>query len=249
MPWLLKRIKLRLRANNSSFFPFVREITLTKGSDGMAVLKVIGIVLGAILLLVLLLLTLPVRIRVKLDGNGKYFFAVRILFVTLFSKYSGKPEKKKKTSKKEPKRKKSAVSSKFSDLFGLKELFEGGDTVEALTEGLRLITNILREIRELLPGCRVTKLKVEAVISSDDPAKEAMTYGLACAAVYPFVGLIKSFMKVSEKGTEIDMRCSFGKEEAKILFETVVGTSVFMLVRAALRIFIGEAKNAVMKEG
>lgn len=217
----------------------------------LSVLKIVGIVLGALLLLVFLLLALPVRIKISLNGKGKYFFRVMLVFIPLFTTYSGKPKKEKKKTKKSSAetKKKSLVSSKFEGLFGLRELFVGGDTAEGITEGIRIITNVLREIWEILPGSRVEKLKVSAVFSDSDPAREAMTYGVACAGVYPFIGLVKSFMKVREKGTEVDMRCSFGTEEPSVDFELVVGASVFSLLRCALKIIIEEAKNAVMKEG
>ena len=215
----------------------------------LSVLKIIGIVLGALILLVLLLLALPVRIKIKLNEKGKYFFRVMIVFIPLFTNYSGKPEKKKKKKTSSDVKKKSVVSSKFEGLFGLRELFEGGDTAEGITEGIRIITNVLRNVWEMLPGSRVEKLKVTAVFSDSDPAREAMSYGVACAAVYPFIGLIKSFMKVRENGTEVDMRCSFGTEEPSINFEAIVGASVLSLLRCAVKIIMEEAKNAVMKEG
>ncbi len=217
----------------------------------MTVLKIVGIVLATIVVLLMLIMMLPVRVRVKFNGVGEYFFGVKVSFIPVFSEYNGKTkkDKRKKEKKDSEKKKKDGSSSKFSDILGLRELFEGGDIFEALSEGIRIITDILREIGEMLPGCKVKKLKVSAVFSGDDPAKEAMTYGLACAAFYPFIGVIQSFMKVSEDGTEVDMRCAFGEEEASVIFETLVSASVFSLVRTAVRIIVEQVKNAVMKEG
>lgn len=216
----------------------------------MIVLKILGIILAVIALLIAVILLLPARIIIKFDEKGELYLYLKILGYPLIAEYPGKEKKEKGIVKGiADSIKKATGTSRLTDSKTLKDTLSHGGIGETLTEEIRVIISLLREVARLLPRCKVRKLKLNAVFSRDDPAEEAMDYGMACAVVYPFIGLVESFMKVLKRGLQVDMRCSFGTEAAKVTFETVIGTTVFRLAEVLVRLIIEETKNAIRQEG
>lgn len=216
----------------------------------MIVLKILGIAVAVILLLIAIILLLPSRIIVRFDEKGDIYLYLKVLGYPLIAEYPGKEKKEEGLVKEVTDRiKKATGTSRLTDVKTLKDILAHGGISETLSEELRIIAALLREVARLLPQCKLCKLKLKAVFSSDDPAEEAMDYGIACALVYPFIAFVKDFMRVSERGLQTDMRCSFGTEKATVFFEAVIGTPVFRLVGVLVRLIIEETKNAIRQEG
>ncbi len=216
----------------------------------MLVLKILGIILAVIALLIIIILLLPARILILFDENYELSLYLKVLGYPLISEYPGK-EKKEKGLVKEISDSllKATGASKLTDVEKLKETLSHGGLSETLGEELRIIISLLREVLRFLPKCVMKKLRVDAVLSEDDPAEEAMDYGLICAVVYPLIGFIESIIRFSKRAMQVNVRCSFGKEEPKAVVEAVLGTNVFRLAEVLIRLIIEETKNAIRQEG
>lgn len=216
----------------------------------MLFLKILGIALAAVVLLIIIILLLPARILILFDENYELSLYLKVLGFPLLAEYPGK-EKAEKGLKKEISDSllKATGASKLTDMEKLKETLSHGGLSETVGEELRIIISLLREVVRFLPKCVMKKLKVDAVISEEDPAEEAMDFGLVCAVVYPLIGFIESFIRFSRRAMQVNVRCSFGKEEPKAVVEAVLATNVFRLAEVLVRLIIEETKHAIRQEG
>ncbi len=161
----------------------------------MTALKIIGIVLAAVLLLLILLLLLPVRVTLAYDPENALRIHAKVLFFTVYktgpgAKAAQTPEKKKQ--KPTPKKEK---------------------LLDDIREMIALIKNLLGPFADLLKTVRITKLRLRAVCAGEDAADVAMEYGLACAAVYPFIGYLQTVSNVRRRGLDVGISCDFEREE------------------------------------
>lgn len=216
----------------------------------MLILKILGIALAVIALLIIIILLLPARILILFDENFELSLYLKILGYPLVAEYPGKEKKEKGLAKEiSDSLLKATGASKLTDTEKLRETLSHGGLSETVGEELRIIISLLREVVRFLPKCVIKKLKVDAVLSEEDPAEEAMDYGLVCAVVYPLIGFIESFIRFSKRAMQVNVRCSFGKEKPKAVVEVVIGTKVFRLAEILVRLIIEETKNAIRQEG
>lgn len=202
----------------------------------MLALKIIGAVLGALLLIIFVILMLRIKVFFLFSTKGSIELKASLLFYKIYDLNSKK------------KKKKSGRFGRFlKRIFGIDALTDAeGLKTDAQTNGisgtvekvLSLLFLLAGQIKWLLSRVRLKKLRILTVCGGDDAADAAMEYGAACSVVYPFVGYLDTNFNIKEKAKDINVFCDF---EGEAVFETeiIAKIRIIHIVRAVMRNAIG----------
>lgn len=180
----------------------------------MIVLKIIGIVAAALVVLCLLLLAVPIDFvvrRSEREGLRLYLRVCRIPF-----KLNGKPKKPKKKKKKEGK-----LTALLKRAFGLKHAGEApvekqgaAAASPALQETVSTVMGLVKEVLGAVKKCKVLRCRFRVVCGGEDAA---LDYGTACAIVYPLAGWLEGNLNVGRRGMDLQLGCDY--EQPKATYE------------------------------
>lgn len=203
----------------------------------MAVIKIIGIVLLAILVFLLLLILSPVDFRIKSKSGSDVEFSIyffKIIKFGLNKKDKGKNSSE-KTPEKPTEKKKKGLSEKTKKMFGIDKF----DSIKTLTFNLKengiegtfgktlaIIKFLIERAKGLIKKIRLKKLRILYISASTDAAATAITYGEVCAVVYPLTSYIEQFFK-GKKHFDVNISCDFDRE--KPYFETDLKVSLSVI--------------------
>lgn len=203
----------------------------------MLVLKILGILIGIILLLVAVILSL--RIDIIIRNNDEK--GVQVLYRLIGKVFGEHPDPN------------NPIAKALKELVGVSHL-ESKERLQSTVEDsgfaatvsgtVMTLKLLLDRIFWLLPRAKVRKLHLVSVTAGEDAADTALSYGAVCAVLYPLLSYLQSFMRVRKKAVNTQISCNF--EAAKSTFELDVEISFSVLV--ALRALWYIAKEQAVNE-
>ncbi len=219
------------------------------------------IIFGSIMLVLILILAQSVKVTVIYDKALE--MKVKLLFITLY-RIPAKPKKKKKKKTKKRKKDKSAKAGAVqtenasqADGEGAAEnaeasgeadgkktpAKEGKPKKEKMKLDPEMIMDYVRSasppIKRLFKKIRIRNIYLDWVVGSGDAAKTAIKYGGICAAVYPIVEWMTTYLDTKVK--EINIEADFDAEKDDIFFygtmklriSTALACAIWLLFRLA----------------
>lgn len=177
-------------------------------------------------IIVLIAFLLFSRVKLIVGYSGKFDYKIKYLFIT----YSIKAKKTGQAKQKQ----KPAQKISLSQIHTFLELFE-----RFKDDAKKIFVKIKNKIR-------IDLLKIELSIGGDDPAQTAMTYGGACAVVFPAVSALEVFINIKRKKVFIDPAFN---GESNIVFDCLIsirlGSALAAGIVSAVSIIISLIKNPV----
>lgn len=198
----------------------------------MTVLKIIGTVLAAVVLLIFVILMLRAKVVFVFSTEGKTELKANLLFYSIYD-----------LNKKKKKEKPGKIGAFLKRIFGIDTLTDTqtlkNDAVESGISGavnkiVTILTLLAGQIAWLLKRVYLKKLRIVAVCGGGDAADAAMDYGMVCSTVYPFAGYLESTLKTPKNAIDIRAGCDFDGE-AVFEIEIVAKIRVIHVVRAIWR--------------
>ncbi len=196
----------------------------------MTVLKVIGIVIGAILLLIAAVSAMPVSIRLTSKAHQRLKYKLYILGIPVpLGKKKENPTKKPKDTQSGGTKKK-AISK------------------PALDELAEIVDSLAKQFFWLLKRFKISKLHILSISAGDDAADVAMQYGTICAVLYPTISIIEANMKIKRGATDINVVCDFERADPAFELDIKASIIIFHLLKAALSVLFDAVKATAAKE-
>lgn len=175
---------------------------------------------------------IPAGVDARYNKDG-VFLAAKIWFVKL-QLLPAKPKKPKKAAKKQPKAQKQTEAKKTAPAEKKQSaLLSGG--VEGLLELLDLAFDTLGNLRRKL---RVNELTLRVTIpGGDDPAKAAMNYGRAWAAVGALTPAMERLFVIKKRDIQpfLDYNETDMQLDAHLTITITIGRSLALALRAGIR--------------
>lgn len=145
------------------------------------------IVFAVVIVVVAFLLFMRVKLCIGYSDN--FEFAIKYLFITFRIKESKKGQAKKAEKAKEKKKKEQPAKKKF--------------TFEQLKNFLILFQSLFQEAMKILAKIkekiRIDNIKINLTVGGGDAADVAITYGEACAIIFPAVSVIETLVNVKKQ--------------------------------------------------
>lgn len=207
----------------------------------MIVLKILGIVLAAILLIIVLILMLPVRVVIFTQADGN----IKILYKILFLTFGKKPNPRSLIVRVA---KELTGLSRLSDLGAIKKSLNDSGVSATAGQIVHILMLLLGRVVWLLQYCTVKRLRVDAVCAGADAAEAAMEYGATCAVIYPLLGYLEGNMKVRQKGLDINVNCDFSRVLGAFDLEAVISVRIWHVARALVYIIRKNVEEEIYKE-
>lgn len=211
------------------------------GGVGVIVLKILGMVLAAVLLIFFLILTLPVRVVIFTREDG----SIKILYKILFLTFGRKPKPNSPILRIV---RELTGLSRLSDLGAVKQSLEHSGVSATAGQIVHILLLLLGRAAWLLQYCTVKRLKIDALCGGTDAAEAAMEYGAVCAVVYPLLGYVEGHMKVRQKGLDVNIGCDFSRALGDFSLETVISVRIWHVARALLHIVRRNMEEEIYKE-
>ena len=225
----------------------------------MLALKIIGITLGALVLLVLAILMLNIKLLFAFNTEGRLVMKVKLSLFTLFDinkkKEQKEPKEPSEDSGSEPQqaepKKQSRIAAYFikklgleplNGIEGLKKEAESGGISDTAMKILTIFMLFAGQIVWLLKRMRIKRFRLIAVCAGEDAADTAIEYGVLCSAVYPLLGYIETNVK-SMKNTDVRIGCDF-ENEAYFETDIHIRLRVIHVIRALMNGLTALAENA-----
>lgn len=193
----------------------------------MIVLKIIGIVLLAVILLLFIIALLPVKVVVELQGVEEVGVYFKFLFLTFGKK----------------KNKKSKVADTLSGATGVNKKEKKVKDKKDIGKIVSLVIDIIKQVTSLVKHCKLQKLHVFYVSAGDDPGEVAINYGIACSAIYPITGILFSAVNVKDRGVDVDVRCDFNSNESIFEFQGEISVKIYYLLIAVVKFLKEQVKK------
>lgn len=203
----------------------------------MILLKILGIILAAVILLAAGALLLPVDLLLRGGSRQELRCGIRILGIKIWLRSGEEPE----PSEKE--RAKGGLLRKLRKNFGTGAGGEapekGPGGAEALRETVETVKLWLNRLGWLLRRCRLQRCRIVSVSAGEDAPLE---YGVACAVLYPLAAYLQSSsLRVRRRGLKTDIRCDYAQEESFFSLDIALRIRVIYLVRALLYVVVRKA--------
>ena len=183
------------------------------------------IIILAIVLLVLLFLFLPFNL--SFSYNNEFSFCVKISGITVY-----KPKEKKKTTKKA---KNSVNKDKTKEKNIFEKLKEKLGFIGALKEIFHFLKKTISNTKKYIKRLKFKKTELSIIIATDDAAKTAVDYGVACSIVYPCLSLLESCVNIKYK--KIDVKSDFEGKESNFTFCVDLKLNVYLLLAIILSVY------------
>ena len=207
----------------------------------MLALKIIGGILGGILLLIAVILALPVSVILLRDEERPFLILYRFLWFT----FGEEPDPDNPVTK-------AAVKvlglDRLESVDRLKKEADRSGVAETAGDLALILKELLGRIVWILPRCKVKTLRIRSVSGGEDAAAVAMDYGMVCAVVYPLIGWIKSALRVSRRGEQVEIGCDYDAEGSTFEMNVRLSVRIWTVLLALLHIVRENVKNQVYKE-
>ncbi len=206
----------------------------------MIVLKILGIILLAVLIIIGIIILLPVDLIFREDEKTGF----KILFRFLGKLFGEEPDPNNPIVKEI---KKVTGVDKLIDSKTVKENISDKGVTLTASEMLGLLKLFLNRIFKLLPKAALHTLEID-YICGGDAAKAAMEYGAACAVAYPVKGILESNVKKVQHEPDVNIKCDFDADKSSLYFNIVLRFMVFQVLAAFIYIVKENVKMEMKKE-
>lgn len=197
-------------------------------------------VLGVLALVITVILLLPVYIIIKIDENGELILRYKILHKT-FGENPDPNNPILKTLKK-------ASGISRLEKKNLQSSAESKGLSSTVSQTLRIVSDLLKEVVNLLKYCYAKKFYIKVVCAEEDAADTAISYGKCCAVVYPVAGLLSSIMKIRKRSQKIDISCDYTGGKDEFCLDFLISVRLYRVLAAFFRIAFKEAKRTVNEQ-
>lgn len=187
-------------------------------------------ILLALLALVLLVLLIPVTGRIAYDGTLCVRLRVLGVPITLLPR----PEP---PSSEQPKKQRRVKKDKPSPLEELKELLRHDDVAGTLHFICGVARLAARAVGRVLRSVTVTRLQLQLLIATGDPADTAQRYGQVCSVLYPALEQIGQRMCIRRRDLRVEP--NFLLERGNARFDIRLRVSVWRLAGAGIALLWG----------
>lgn len=207
----------------------------------MIVLKILGILLGAILAIILIILMLPVHIMIFTDAEDKVKIQYRILWFV----FGKKPDPN------------SLIVRLAMKLLGLDQIADFEQIRQtaqavgwnaAIIPLVKLIRRILERVIWLLGKCRVSRLHSHITVGHADAATAAIQYGSVSTAVYSLAGFIDTHMNVDLDAMDVKVFCDFARPQTCARLDINISFGIFWGACAVVKLIIQNEKAGVYRK-
>ena len=204
---------------------------------------VLYILLGFLALLIAVLLV-PVFGRITYDGELMVRIRVLGIPITLAPRPQKTTPRRSRKAKTEP----SPKSSKYRELVSLLKQDGLVGTLSFLREIAALAA---KTVGRVLRSVTVSRLDLQLIVATDDPAVTAQRYGQVCGVLYPALAGIESVVSVRHRHLRVEP--NFLMEKSAVRFDIRLRMSVWRLLGAGITLLWGflmmkEQSNPQMKK-
>lgn len=204
---------------------------------------VVYILLG---LLVLLLVALSVPVFGRITYDGEFSARIRVLGVPVVLTPPSEPKSVRSSVK--PKKKAVEKSSKVKELVALLKQ----DDLAGTLHFLRAVAGLAaKTVGRVLRSVTVSRLDLQMMIATDDPATTAQRYGQVCSVLYPALAGIESVVRIRRRNLRVEP--NFLTEQSAVRFDIRLRMSIWRLLGAGIALLWGmlllkEQDNPQMKK-
>lgn len=208
----------------------------------MLALKIVGLVLLCLAAVMLLLLLLRVRLRVFTKSHHALCVELRVLFLR-FTLLGGQPKKESSSPKRTKKRGKLSLWQRFKAFLGLPaseqvQKLQSAVQKNGAASQLRQIAGLLKPALQaaaaVLKKLRVQRLRLNYT-AGGEAAEAAVSYGLACAVLYPLCELVQQLPNAKKNAVQPQLQCNYNAAGSQFLFELAVSVRVVYLAAAGVK--------------
>ena len=183
-----------------------------------------------LLMLLLIVLSVPVFGRITYDGELTACVRVLGIPITLAPQPKEKGPRRSRRVKTEP----SQEPSKCQELISLLKQDSLAGTLGFLREVAALAA---KTVGRVLRSVTVTRLDLQLIIATDDPAVTAQRYGQVCGVLYPALAGIESVVTVCHRNLRVEP--NFLIERSAVCFNIRLRMSVWRLLGAGISLLWG----------
>lgn len=208
----------------------------------MLALKIVGLVLLCLAAVMLLLLLLRVRLRVFTKSQYALCVELRVLFLR-FTLLGGQPKKENSPHKRTKKQGKLSLWQRFIAFLGLpaseqmqklQSAVQKNGTASQLKQIAGLLKPALQAAAAVLKKLRVQRLRLNYT-AGGEAAEAAVSYGLACAVLYPLCELVQQLPNAKKSAVQPQLQCNYNAAGSQFLFELAVSVRVVYLAAAGVK--------------
>lgn len=214
------------------------------------------IILGIIALFALLL-ALPLKIALDYTPEEGLQYRLKYWLIPLMDSRKEPAEEKAPKSVSPKKEKGSGNAAKaLLSFLGLKDISSASNAKKALDEKglIAMLEGVLSAVKELLRRCGklvksgvFRRFDLRIVVGKDDPADAAQAYGAVCAAAYPLLTLLQSWMKF--RSPQVDIHCDFSSEQTLAEFHGLLAYRPLHFLGFLGGLLVQNIKRSFRKEG
>ena len=205
----------------------------------MIVLKILGFVILAVVLIITILLFLPIRLLIFTDKNNK----VKIKFKYLWFTFGVNSKSGNNSILKEIKE--ALGLSKIDSAESIKDNAKRSGVSATAKQIIGIIKSFIDKTFWLLKHSKVQKLNINSVSAGEDAADAAMDYGLACAVIYPLISFIESSLNVKKNSINLDLRCDFDAKKSLFSLDIIFSITVIYVIIAFFRLLKDNVKREI----
>lgn len=208
----------------------------------MLALKIVGLVLLCLAAVMLLLLLLRVRLRVFTKSQYALCVELRVLFLR-FTLLGGQQKKESSPPKRTKKQGKLSLWQRFKAFLGLpaseqmqklQSAVQKNGTASQLKQIAGLLKPALQAAAAVLKKLRVQRLRLNYT-AGGEAAEAAVSYGLACAVLYPLCELVQQLPNAKKNAVQPQLQCNYNAAGSQFLFELAVSVRVVYLAAAGVK--------------
>lgn len=182
------------------------------------------------LALLIVALSVPIFGRIAYDGDLSVVIRVLGIPITLVPQPEDKSPRPTRKAKTEPSQK----PSKFKELVSLMKQ----DDLAGTLHFLRAVASLAaKTVGRVLRSITVSRLDLQMVISTDDPATTAQRYGQVCGVLYPALAGIESVVRIRHRNLRVEP--NFLMEKSAVRFDVCLRMSVWRLLGAGIALLWG----------
>jgi Protein of unknown function (DUF2953). len=178
----------------------------------------------------LLIVLLQMRVRLCISYRDGFDYAVGYMMITYRMNKKEKGQAKRGKKKKEP-----AKKLNLEQIRQFLELFE------------RIWENVRPVILKIGRTIRIDNLTIDLTVGADDAAQTAVTYGEACALLYPAVTVLEGLVRIKRR--KILINADFNRNQSSLTFECRasirLGAVVGVGLAAAVKLLLSLTKNPI----
>lgn len=190
------------------------------------------IVIAAVAAVIVFLILM--RVKVCVGYSGDFDFAIKYMFLTFGIKNRKKGQAKQVKKVKAKKENKQPVKFTFEQLRGFIDIFE------------RFYDDAKKVLLKVKKKARIDSLAINLTVGGEDAANVAITYGEACAVIFPAVSALEMLVKVKKK--RVFINADFNGA-ANIDFDCCasmrLGGILALGISSAVKILISLIKNPI----